>query len=580
MEVEEGGRRDSRALIPPLITDPDERAAREVENGFRQLRRVEEAVDYYKDPERTFRLRPSLIMRLHREALDGISTFAGNARPGSVEIKNSKHTPPPALVVQELIEDMCDYINNNWKTATPIHLAAYVMWRFNWIHPFDDGNGRTSRAVSYLVLCIKLGGSLPGLKTIPDYIVDSRDPYYEAIEAADQAEKQNRIDVTAMEALLDLLLQQQLDSIARKARQPPALSPPSDHHLRSGSNGDPGSDSRVGLKGLQVDLHRPAMTASWLHVSDFHFKSGDPYDRDFVLRALVRSVAEFRKSGRQPDLIFATGDMAHSGQESEYQAATNFFDALCAAAGVDKRRLYVIPGNHDIDRALGIGLARTFSNREDADTYFGPSIPKPHITQKQRAFRQWYDQYFDGIRTFPTTSTCGPLEVVEIGSLAIGILPVNSALFCEADDDHTKLWIGRRCVDTAVEELGKLGVALKIALIHHPLDWLHDAERSNVRTALQSNVDILLRGHLHETDVEGVAGMMGNALHMAAGAAYQTRVWPNRALYASVQDGKVEVLPIRYEDQPHEIWTIDPSVFPEHPYTRVFAIPESPLAKM
>jgi 3',5'-cyclic AMP phosphodiesterase CpdA len=315
------------------------------------------------------------------------------------------------------------------------------------------------------------------------------------------------------------------------------------------------------------------MTASWLHVSDFHFKTGDAYDQDVVLRALVRSVAEFRRVGRQPDLIFATGDVAHSGQESEYQAATKFFDALCAAAGVDKRRLYVVPGNHDVDRALGVGLARTMGAPEEADAYFGPSVPKPHITQKQRAFQQWYDQYFDGIRTFPKTSTCGPLEVVKIGSLTIGILPVNSALFCQGDDDHAKLWIGRRCLDTAVEDLSKLGSALKIALLHHPLDWLHEAERSNVRTALQSNVDIILRGHLHETDVEAVAGVMSNVLHMAAGAAYQTRRWPNRALYASVQDGKIEVFPIRYEDQPREIWTVDPSAFPEPPYTRTFTIP-------
>ena len=287
------------------------------------------------------------------------------------------------------------------------------------------------------------------------------------------------------------------------------------------------------------------MITSWLHVSDFHFKSGDPYDRDVVLRALVRSVEEFRGHGRQPDLIFATGDVAHSGQESEYQVASQFFDALCAAAGVNKRRLYVIPGNHDIDRALGIGLARTIGTREEADTYFGPSIPKPHITQKQRAFQKWYDQYSDGIRTFPNTSTCGSVEVVETEGLKIGILLINSSLFCQGDDDHAKLWIGRRCLDAAVEELRKLGAQLKIALIHHPLDWLHEAERSNVRTVLQSNVDLILRGHLHETNVEAVAGAMGTALHLAAGAAYQTRRWPNRALYASFQNGNVEVFPIR-----------------------------------
>ncbi|HET9282483.1 MAG TPA: Fic family protein [Candidatus Angelobacter sp.] len=49
-----------------------------------------------------------------------------------------------------------------------IHLAAYVIWRLNWIHPFADGNGRTSRALSYLVLCTRLGERLPGTVTIPD----------------------------------------------------------------------------------------------------------------------------------------------------------------------------------------------------------------------------------------------------------------------------------------------------------------------------------------------------------------------------------------------------------------------------
>jgi predicted phosphodiesterase len=316
------------------------------------------------------------------------------------------------------------------------------------------------------------------------------------------------------------------------------------------------------------------MTVSWLHVSDFHFKSGDPYDRDVVLGALVNSVKWFREHGRQPDLLFATGDVAHSGQESEYQAATPFFDALCGAAGVEKHRLFVIPGNHDVDRPFGVGLARTLATREEADAYFGPSIPKPHIMQKQRAFVQWHNRYFDGIRRFPENSTCGPVEAVEVKGCKIGILPVNSALFCQDDYDHARLWIGRRCIDPAIKEMKNLGAALKIALVHHPLEWLHDAERANVRTALQSEVNLILRGHLHETDIQSVTGVMGDALHMAAGAAYQTRAWPNAALYDSFQDGQIEVFPIRYVDQPRPLWTVDPSVFPSAPnYTKGFAIP-------
>ena len=85
------------------------------------------------------------------------------------------------------------------------------------------------------------------------------------------------------------------------------------------------------------------MQVTWLHVSDFHIRGGDSYDRDVVLRALVKSVQDFRERGRTPDLVFATGDIAHAGKVHEYDLATQFFDALIEAAGVDRRHLFVIP---------------------------------------------------------------------------------------------------------------------------------------------------------------------------------------------------------------------------------------------
>ena len=80
------------------------------------------------------------------------------------------------------------------------------------------------------------------------------------------------------------------------------------------------------------------MSLTWLHISDFHIRGGDPYDRDTVLGALVKSVAEYRRSGGCPDLIFASGDVAHSGKREEYLLADKFFDDLLAAAGLEKSR--------------------------------------------------------------------------------------------------------------------------------------------------------------------------------------------------------------------------------------------------
>jgi Fic family protein len=87
----------------------------------------------------------------------------------------------------------------------------------NWIHPFVDGNGRTSRVASYLVLCARLGYRLPGTKTIPERIAENKKPYYAALEHADVAWKQDRVDVSEMEKLLQGHLEAQLADIRLQA---------------------------------------------------------------------------------------------------------------------------------------------------------------------------------------------------------------------------------------------------------------------------------------------------------------------------------------------------------------------------
>jgi Fic family protein len=211
------GRRHSEAEEPSLISDAQLRAEAEARNGLRQfdlgLRAIEDGIAKGE----AFRLRPSLLLSLHRAALEGLSQYAGNWRPASVGIQGSSHEPIGAHLVAEAIEEMCDYVNASWKDRTAIHLASYVMWRLNWIHPFSDGNGRTSRIASYIVLSIRLGLVLPGAKTIPEQIVDKREPYFKALEAADKAFKEGVVDLSVMEDLLEQLLAVQLGKIIDSA---------------------------------------------------------------------------------------------------------------------------------------------------------------------------------------------------------------------------------------------------------------------------------------------------------------------------------------------------------------------------
>lgn len=204
--------RHSVAAQQELITDPDEKARREVANGFRQLAVATDTIrEHVQDPERPFRLAPRHILKLNQVALDGIHSMAGTYRNGPVTIGGSRHQPPESFPVPEEVAALCDYVAVHWEDREALHLAAYTMWKLNWIHPFADGNGRTARSVSYIVLSIRMDGLLPGSPTIPDQIASDKAPYYEALEAADAAWlEREEVDVSALETMLARMLAKQL----------------------------------------------------------------------------------------------------------------------------------------------------------------------------------------------------------------------------------------------------------------------------------------------------------------------------------------------------------------------------------
>jgi Fic family protein len=213
------GDRHSHAEDAQLLSDPDEIARREAENGLRQFSLALEIIrSFVKDKERPFKLRAGPIMQLHQAALEGLHRLAGTFRNTKVKIEGSRHQPPDAAFVADEVQLMCEYVNDHWSVKSAAHLAAYVLWRMNWIHPFADGNGRTARAVSYVVFSIKLDGLLPGTPTIPEQIAADKQPYYKGLEAADNAwVATGQADVSALENMLAHMLAVQLLSATKEA---------------------------------------------------------------------------------------------------------------------------------------------------------------------------------------------------------------------------------------------------------------------------------------------------------------------------------------------------------------------------
>ena len=85
---------------------------------------------------------PELICELNRIAIQGVRHSAGKLREVPITITNTSHIPPPYEDVHRHMNVMCDYVNHCWNepgesVQKAIHVAAYVMWRLNWIHPLQ-----------------------------------------------------------------------------------------------------------------------------------------------------------------------------------------------------------------------------------------------------------------------------------------------------------------------------------------------------------------------------------------------------------------------------------------------------------
>ena len=214
-EIQRHTKAIAAAARAPLSNEA--RAPLEAENGLRQfdemIRMLEE---YLNDKNGRFELKPWQLQKLNRIAIDNLTDKPGAYRQTEVEIGKSKHVPPAWEMVARHVDDLCDYVNRNWRRPA-LHLAAYTLWRINWVHPFPDGNGRTARVVSYLVLCARLRLRLAGRKTIPDLITEAdshRTDYYKGLEAADGKYKQGKIDTSRLERFLKALLSRQMEEAA------------------------------------------------------------------------------------------------------------------------------------------------------------------------------------------------------------------------------------------------------------------------------------------------------------------------------------------------------------------------------
>ena len=142
----------------------------------------------------------SLIRELHKISVhdlkDDGSKTPGKFRKTEVKINNSKHTPPLHVEVPGLMQELVEYINTGSEPQFHIIKTAIAHHRFAAIHPFDNGNGRTARLLTYAMLASQRFVDEDGMRMLNPssvFCID-REKYYDKLASADKGTKEGLED--------------------------------------------------------------------------------------------------------------------------------------------------------------------------------------------------------------------------------------------------------------------------------------------------------------------------------------------------------------------------------------------------
>ena len=138
---------------------------------------VAKAVEYIRTTKEELSL--GLILKLHRLCFEGSKPFAGKLRKVNVVIKNSKgeiiHAGVPKEELTEHLNDLVLWYKENKSHFKPLVLAAIIHNQFEYIHPFQDGNGRVGRLLLNYIL---VRNNYPPI----NINLEDRQEYYETLQ--------------------------------------------------------------------------------------------------------------------------------------------------------------------------------------------------------------------------------------------------------------------------------------------------------------------------------------------------------------------------------------------------------------
>ena len=291
---------------------------------------------------------------------------------------------------------------------------------------------------------------------------------------------------------------------------------------------------------------------SWLHLSDFHFRAdGDLFSQEVSTRALLSDLPSRLSSEHPLQFVVITGDIAFSGKRRQYDLAAEFLESLASTLGLGMERIFVVPGNHDVDRSLQEylyeGVLQRLTNQQAVDEFLGHESARTALLERQSAFRDFQEELFvDGATTF-TDDKLARVRALNLDGLRICVLELNSAWLSGSRDRAGRLLVGERQVINALALAERYQPHLTISLMHHPMEWLSEFDQLSCTGRLLPRLHISHSGHLHRHEVSVRLLPGTECLLVSAGSSHASRFYENSYNLVEFEVGSAECQVRKFE---------------------------------
>lgn len=180
-----------------LESDDPEKSKHEDLMEISNIESILDEIDEFGDD---LHIHHNFIKNIHSRLVGGLSR-EGSKAPGAyrsfdVKISKSSHVPPSHVDVFMLMDNLIDFINEPHSEKYDLLKIAIIHHAFVWIHPFDNGNGRVVRLLTYAVL-IKYGYQIDSKGRILNptaVFCSNREAYYQNLMIADRLDNDSILE--------------------------------------------------------------------------------------------------------------------------------------------------------------------------------------------------------------------------------------------------------------------------------------------------------------------------------------------------------------------------------------------------